>query len=260
MRIQVSCFLFFLYFIRTQDLTEPMKGHIPDLKSMDSVLDFLSACSLAIFSNVLDFNTYVHPDQDKEERLSEAAILQMDQYDYNSMLPSDRSGCVYARGLALDLMDWYIAHYKFVGMSEQDPVDTREMVMTHLAHQAYVIWLAKKKAEEQEVIGAPHCTLESVRLQLLGTMSNKSLAGKMFRCHLLQKTDTDEMYLDWSQWIVHRQEERSVIWKPREESDIWKLGETSLDRKYQQGIDVQFHVDVPTRQMGGMFSSNQPDI
>ena len=78
MRIQVSCFLFFLYFIRTQDLTEPMKGHIPDLKSMDSVLDFLSACSLAIFSNVLDFNTYVHPDQDKEERLSEAAILQMD--------------------------------------------------------------------------------------------------------------------------------------------------------------------------------------
>jgi hypothetical protein len=67
---------------------------------MAGLLDFLTLCNIGILFNVLDSRTYGTPDQPHID------ILRMDQYDCNSIPEDDRRAFVYARGIALESIEW----------------------------------------------------------------------------------------------------------------------------------------------------------
>lgn len=224
-----------------------MRAHIPDLKSMNSVLDLASACNLAILSNALDFRTYTHPNQTDDKPLTDEEKLQMDMYDLNSMPESDRAGCVYARGLALDLFDWFSDNYVLIGKRRSGSMSTLSALMNNLAHQAYAIWLTKELAVAREVVGAPNCTPERLRQQLDNFLPVQ--ARKFFTNLLENRVKMEKMYMDWTGWKVKPIEKSNAPNAPgpnkytRTPEDIWLLGMSASDEKYAKGIAAGFAVD-----------------
>lgn len=233
---------------------EPVSAHIPDLKTMDSVLDLLSACNLGILSNALDFRTYTHPTQEADEPLQSEEKLQMDLFDLNSMPNADRVECTFSRGFALDLIRWFAENYVLskgqgrgtsAKKSESGKLITESIIMDNLAHQAYSVFLAKKKAALEQVVGAPNCTVGKLKTQLLGALP--LAASKKFMNLLQTKQKIEEMYMDWNGWVVQPVEKSDtpVVCNKQEQQSlkIWNLGMSSLDHKYAKGISVKFAVN-----------------
>ncbi len=143
-------------------MVDTASAHVPDLRNMAAVLDLLATCSISILSNVLDFDTYRHPNQpppgdnalQTNNGLTSDQVCQMEIFDYNSKLPDDRAGCVYVRGLALDLLEWFSKNYLLVEPNGKSAADTYGVLMDNLSHQAYMVWLAKKKAVDQRGQGS----------------------------------------------------------------------------------------------------------
>ncbi len=100
----------------------------------------------------------------------------MELFDYNSKSSDDRAGCVYVRGLALDLLKWIPENYTLLEPSGEPAPDTYSVLINNLCHHIYMVWLAKKKAVDQEVKGAPHCTLSLLERQLRGLFTQGSAA------------------------------------------------------------------------------------
>lgn len=234
-------------------------AHVPNLKSMDSLLDLLATCSISVLSNVLDFETYCYPIQDPGEDDSKKKVFklgalytddgltsyqdrQMELFDYNSQSPDDRAGCVYVRGLALDMLTWLAENYSLVEPSGRPVADTYNVLMNNLCHHAYMIWLAKKKAVDEEVVGAPHCTLSALERQLRGLFHDGTVAHSLLDKKLNQKSESETlMYMNFTGWTFIR---RSKI-KIRHNCtpmDIIKLGMTPLDDKYATGCLNNFDV------------------
>lgn len=223
-------------------------------------MDLLAVCSVSILSNVLDFETYCYPNQspynnDNEKPATESEELehannvkgltsdqvrQMELFDYNSKSPDDRAGCVYVRGLALDLLKWFTVNYLLVEPSGKPALDTYGVLMNNLCHQIYMVWLAKKKAVDQGVKGAPHCTLGLLERQLRGLFPKDSVAFSLLDKKLSEGSELDTMmFMDFTGWKV---EERRTRFHSHKPADIVHLGMTPLDHKYAAGCLVNFDI------------------
>ena len=164
----------------------------------------------------------------------------MELFDYNSKSPDDRAGCVYVRGLALDLLNWLAENYILVEPSGRPGPDTFAVLMDNLSHHAYMVWLAKKKAADQEVKGAPHCTLTALERQLRGLFRDGSMAHSLLDNKLNEKSESETlMYMKLKGWTVIRRSKIGCNWKS---ADIVELGMTPLDHKYASGCLVDFNV------------------
>ncbi len=235
-------------------------AHVPNLRNMDSLLDLLATCSISILSNVLDFETYCHPHQGTGEDsasdgettafMSKAShtgnghtsnqLRQMELFDYNAKSADDRAGCVYVRGLALDLLNWLAENYLLVEPNGRPAPDSFGVLMDNLSHHAYMVWLAKKKAADQEVKGAPHCTLAALERQLRGLFEDGSVAHSLLDKKLNEKSESETlMYMNFMSWTIIR---RSNIGRTWPSTNIVELGMTTLDRKYALGCLVNFDV------------------
>jgi hypothetical protein len=80
--------------------------HLPDVNTVDGLLDLLSACILAILGNVLDFRTYSAPNQREDEVASEDQMTLMSNYDCNNIPSNERMAICYTRGMALAIFHW----------------------------------------------------------------------------------------------------------------------------------------------------------
>ncbi len=125
--------------------------------------------------------------------LTSDQVCQMEIFDYNSKLPDDRAGCVYVRGLALDLLEWFSKNYLLVEPNGKSAADTYGVLMDNLSHQAYMVWLAKKKAVDQRVKGAPYCTLRALERQLRGLFREDSVAHLLLDQKLNEKSELKTM-------------------------------------------------------------------
>ncbi len=205
-------------------------------------MDLLAACSMSILSNVLDFETYCYPNQssDDNDNDNEKQARKMELFDYNSKSPDDRAGCVYVRGLALDLLKWFSVNYLLVEPDGKPTLDTYAVLMNNLCHQVYMVWLAKKKASDEDVKGAPHCTLGLLERQLRGLFPKDFTAFSILDKKLSEGSESDTMmFMDFTDWKVEKQPIRPYSHQP---ADIVALGMTPLDRKYAQGCLVNFDI------------------
>lgn len=235
-------------------MVDTATAHVPHLRNVESLLDLLAVCNLSILSNVLDFETYSYPNQgpddDNEKTTTEQEVAannakgpksdqirQMELFDYNSKSPDDRAGCVYVRGLALDLLNWFAANYILLEPCGE-LVDTYGVLINNLCHQAYMIWVAKKKAVDQGVKGAPHCTLSLLERQLRGLFPQGSIAYSLLEKKLSAKSESEtSMFMDFTNWKIEEQQKSRLPHKPAE---IVELGMTPLDRKYAAGCLIDF--------------------
>ncbi len=80
--------------------------HLPDVQSVDGLLDLISGCALAILGNVLDFRTYSAPNQAKNDPMTKEQQQLWKDFDRNDIPGDDHMAICYARGIALAVFQW----------------------------------------------------------------------------------------------------------------------------------------------------------
>jgi hypothetical protein len=218
----------------------------PDVNSMEHAENLFSACCLAIFSNVLDPKTYCHPQVDVGCKPNEQQQEEMERYDRNAMSVEERNACATVRGLAYKLLDWFSFHYRFVPLASEAPSengsDTRQIFESMLAQQAYAIYLAKQKADEEGLDSFPGCSLISLERQLRGMFSPTSKADALLEEHFMDSTPLKLLHADFSK-LQLRVLTPAFAYTPTEKKvDIWV--KTPLDCAFEQGFKVDFDINI----------------
>lgn len=80
--------------------------HLPDVNTFQGLINLLSLCNLVILGNVLDFRTYVAPNQSPGHPADSRQKKLMKTYDRNNIPKEERLSMVYTRGLALEIFQW----------------------------------------------------------------------------------------------------------------------------------------------------------
>lgn len=78
---------------------------MPDIDSVDGLIDLMCGCILIILGNVLDFRTYRAPHQDDDAEFTEIDRTLL-EHDFNSIPYYDRLAICHARGVALHILHW----------------------------------------------------------------------------------------------------------------------------------------------------------
>ena len=86
-------------------ITDPAASHLPNVDTMDGLMNLLSACVLVVLGNVLDFRTYRAPTQEENQEPNKNQAILIEN-DINTIPVNERFAICYSRGLALHLMDW----------------------------------------------------------------------------------------------------------------------------------------------------------
>src|SRR3979490_478406 len=105
-------------------------SHLPNARTVDGLADLISACTLAILGNVLDFRTYCAPNQAEQHPTTKEQQWLWKKFDRNNIPGDERMAICYARGIALELFRW-IRMWCVVKTPEGDIIDdlpSRHMV------------------------------------------------------------------------------------------------------------------------------------
>ena len=127
-------------------------------------VDLLTLCNFCILSNFLDPRTYNFPGLPYGDTALPTHILQRQRHDYNALSPDDRHYYSYARGLAINLINWVHCHYIF-NDTEGRLNDLTTLSRRYLHHQIRAIISYKQKAEKGNFRGVPNCSEEDLRRQ-----------------------------------------------------------------------------------------------
>ena len=170
-------------------------AHVPDVLTVDGRIGLITLCSFGVLCNVLDFDTYRFPGQRRDEKLSAKKREKLLTHDYNAMTPQDRVHCMRTRALAMDLVSWL--EWKYEGLQW-----TNLFVHTLGKHCA-ALYAYKAKAEAQDIEGAPHCTLETIKIQLAGIFHPGSPLQKCINAAIednVDERDTESLSIDYL-WV-----------------------------------------------------------
>ena len=138
-------------------------GHLPNLTSIDGVLDLLTFCNMMIMANVLDSRTY-EPATGSTKEL-------MDLHDVNAIPAKERQQMAYARGRCWDILRWFFNKYEIYDKELDFAIDGfHEIGMGYLAHQGTTILDFKKMA------------IKNLKDYVSPPISYKSLTRQMTLC------------------------------------------------------------------------------
>lgn len=133
--------------------TASSRPHLPDLSSIDSLLEVLSLCNILVLSNVLDERTYYGEDVSSDEK---------------SISLVERYNITYSRGLALYLLDsldsLYLLHE--LNQSGNKFISLKAFAAFFLARQSATVLHYKESAEGNGLDGAVYCTPDLLRVQI----------------------------------------------------------------------------------------------
>ena len=169
--------LCFAFFVADTPLDSEY-SHLPDLRTLDGVLDLLSACSLIILGNVLDFRTYSAPNQGEEEEASAAQRHLMAAYDLNHITANERQALCYARGVALSIFDWV---RNTLVITAPDANVVRDLPSKFFIQIVKALMNYKSRAMQMKLKGAPHCDTRSLRRQVINVLKSDVLLEDMWK-------------------------------------------------------------------------------
>jgi len=142
-------------------------SHLPNARTVDGLADLISACTLAILGNVLDFRTYCAPNQAEQHPTTKEQQWLWKKFDRNNIPGDERMAICYARGIALELFRW-IRMWCVVKTPEGDIID--DLPSRHMVALLNVLLDYKSKAETRKLQGAPHCTPWMLKAQVLNVV------------------------------------------------------------------------------------------
>jgi hypothetical protein len=150
-------------------------SHLPDVRTLDGLLDLIAGCTLAILGNVLDFRTYCAPNQSEDDPATKEQQQLWKEFDRNNIPGDERMAICYARGIALAVFRW-IRTCCTVKMPDGGIIDDLpSMQMVDLLHSLLTY---KSKADKQGLAGAPHCTLRMLMAQVVNVVKCDGLIEK----------------------------------------------------------------------------------
>ncbi|CAA7270130.1 unnamed protein product [Cyclocybe aegerita] len=178
-----------------------LQEHIPDVDTIEGLVDLLCVCNLNILGNVLDHRTYSAPNETKDQPASLVQRLLQEMWDMNNIPPNERKHMCYARGRALDVFCWICA-YLTVTLSSQ----AVDLPALFLAHQSHSILNYKAQAVMQAYSGAPRCNVANLREQIKNALQLDTKAFEMWQSNMiLSKIETDSLLLgDLSRFTILR--------------------------------------------------------
>lgn len=135
---------------------DPSYEHIPNLETMESVMDAVSACAIGIFINILDFETYRFQHTEDEDYFR--------RNDLNAMTKNDRMACTYVRGLSWSLLQWLNENLEI--QHRKKKCDLFELMETYFVDISLAIRSYKILSDNHSVRDKSGFELESLDHQL----------------------------------------------------------------------------------------------
>lgn len=231
--------------------SDPDCDHVPHVKDFNSLIDLLSLVLLGLMSNALDFKTYRFPGKDLHDPLSPEELSLMAAYDLNAMDASERTLCMYVRGLAWELVDWVLKHYSIYDAVGQ-PVNPDWFFATYFGHIVYPILRSSSQPGVQHEKGAQGCTYERLMSQIDSVFPPKSLFGQIIQRKLKSTCPNDPRYtMERDVSVVQHSVPVSPI-HCLSSLDLIDRGRSEADERYTQGVRSNFK--LPPRPEIGMSS------
>jgi len=220
---------------------DPDRDHVPDLKSVDSLMDVLALSFLGIMSNVLDFRTYRYPERAADEPLTDDENELMKAYDLNAMNRMERTLCMYVRAMGWKIQEWVKRHYALENADgEPGNLDSFIMGRGYNAHMICAILQYKLQADLQKVKGAPGCTYERLKSQIDRVVIPNSILGREVEMRLRSKDHTLNMDQDVRGLKLNLY---SAPVKPKNSlstKELIAMGESVADDDYRAGVEGNF--------------------
>lgn len=222
------------------------QSHLLSFSSLDDVRDFFALVAMAIFLNVFDERTY----QLSLETRQDLAINQQchDIFDLNAIPIIERHHLCYTRGIALDLLEWFLENFSFSCADlEEDDIDVFRTIfipfMVHIGRQT-----VKYKRAAEERGHATLATSEKVNIQIQSALfplrfardtwlEEKAIEEEKIYSDEIDEVDTYDLDYDFSSYVVSRRE----IPEDRQPSDDFiDDGKTYADIRFFRGLSSQF--------------------
>lgn len=130
---------------------DPAREHLPDLTTVDGVVDFFALCILGIFCNILDTRTYqCGPDSTPPKFLEKFHI----EDDTNNISVEERHKCIRTRGLAYDLVFWFFETHEVTDNDAHRPLDRATWFVPHLVQvtTAMVLYVESYQDSHSNII------------------------------------------------------------------------------------------------------------
>lgn len=137
--------------------------HLPDVHTMDGVLNLLSLATVNFLGNVLDFRSYSAPNQGEDEDASEEQKKLLREYDHCDITGDERATMCYARGIAIITFDWIHKYCTITGPNNHTINDLPSIYVCRLLK---ALLHYKSSAMEKQLAGAPHCDTITLRKQI----------------------------------------------------------------------------------------------
>ena len=152
--------------------------HLPDVNTVDGLLDLISAATLAILGNVLDFRTYSAVNQLEKDSTTPKQRKQMLQHDSNAIPANERIAICYARGMGLAIFDW-IRSCCVIKTPEGKEVE--DLPSRHIVQILHSLLSYKLAAVERQIEGAPHCTSSMLKAQVVNVVKCDTLIENLWQ-------------------------------------------------------------------------------
>jgi hypothetical protein len=167
--------------------------HLPNVRTVDGLLDLISGCTLAILSNVLDFRTYCAPNQAEQHPTTKEQQHLWKKYDRNNIPGDERMAMCHARGIALHLFRW-IRMWCIVKTPDDEILDN--LPSKHMVEILNALLSYKSKADLRKLQGAPHCGLWMLKAQILNVVKCDSSVEKLWNQRTGKPSDSLRMTLE----------------------------------------------------------------
>lgn len=166
---------------------------LPDIQTVDGLLDLISGCTFAILSNVLDFRTYCEPNQTEGDPMTKEKWRLWKEFDRNNIHGDERMAICYTRGIALAVFQWIRSSciVKTPDGEIMEDLPSKYMVQLLGAILAY-----KSNAETRKLQGAPHCALWMLKAQVLNVVKCDSSIEKLWNKGKAKSSASLRMTLD----------------------------------------------------------------
>jgi len=184
--------------------------HVPDVRTVDGLLDLISGCTLAILGNVLDFRTYSAPNQAEDHPTTKDQQRLWKEFDRNHIPGDERMALCYARGVALAVFQW-IRLWCVVKTPEGEVLD--DLPSKHMVGLLRTLLAYKAKAKMRQLKGAPHCAPWMLTAQVLNVVKCDSLIEELWGKKTVEASHSLRITLD---------EGCTVQWKDDAPSSISK--------------------------------------
>ena len=156
---------------KAYDSIDEALDHIPDLTSVESLVDLLTLCNLGILHNVIDSESYTHSSCIDTAKISDAEKDQLWNYDFNASIYHHRRAAIHTRALALELIEWVDKNYYIKPLhADGATVDQRgpklkcgEIARLYLAQQCAALLRYKELAVQKKESGVDNCSTNMLR-------------------------------------------------------------------------------------------------